>query len=381
MMSLWILTLGQFIACKGCQDTKVQDIDTGEIVEFSNNWGKWLDMAQTPDGQPIIAYYDITHGALGLATGTLNGTAVSWEHQEIDGYPNEQGLDSGDRGAYASVAVDDAGTTWVAYYDASLQTLRYGMRSTDATEWTLGVADTGGGGTPDAGLFTDMALDAAGNPVIAHYDRGRGELRVTHWNGTAFAGEVIDAGEDAEDASGTIPADTGKFAAIAISEGMEYIAYYDAAGANLMLAKGVAGSYSTEVVDADGDVGRWPSIAVVNGTIHIAYQDVTGESVKLATGTPGDWNRTVVDQGKLVGADTAILNSSSGLMIAYQDSYNNDLKLATQNGDTWNTETLGGVDGAGALGFHNELMEIDGTGFVASYNFTTEKVWFSPVIP
>ena len=28
MFSLWML--GQFIACKGCQETKVQDIDTGE---------------------------------------------------------------------------------------------------------------------------------------------------------------------------------------------------------------------------------------------------------------------------------------------------------------------------------------------------------------
>ena len=31
MFALWLLTLGQFIACKGCQETKVQDIDTGEL--------------------------------------------------------------------------------------------------------------------------------------------------------------------------------------------------------------------------------------------------------------------------------------------------------------------------------------------------------------
>ena len=87
-----------------------------------------------------------------------------------------KGLDQGDRGAYASVAIDDAGTTWVAYYDASLKTLRYGMRTSDASEWTLGVADSGSGGTPDAGLFSDIALDSQGYPVVAHYDQGRGEL-------------------------------------------------------------------------------------------------------------------------------------------------------------------------------------------------------------
>ncbi len=381
MFALWILTLGQFIACKGCQENKVQDVDTGLVNEFSNNWGKWLDMDQTPDGNPVIAYYDITHGALGLATGTINGDSVSWEHEEIDGYPDEQGLDSGDRGAYASLAIDDAGTTWVAYYDASLQTLRYGMRSADSDEWTLGVADSGSGGTPDAGLFSDMTFDAQGNPVIVHYDRGRGELRVAHWDGTAFNGEVIDAGEDSEDASGTIPADTGKFASIAIVDDFEYIAYYDAAGANLMLATGTAGNYSTEIVDADGDVGRWTSIEIVNGTAHIAYQDVTDEAVKVASGTPGNWTRAVVDQGKMIGADTAILSSSNGLQVAYQDSYNNDILIATQNGDGWDTQTLGGSTGSGegALGFHNELIEIDGTSYAATYNFSTEKVWFSAV--
>ena len=39
------------------------------------------------------------------------------------------------------------------------------MRTSDATEWTLGVADNGSGGTPDAGLFSDMALDSQGYPV------------------------------------------------------------------------------------------------------------------------------------------------------------------------------------------------------------------------
>lgn len=379
MFSLWMLTLGQFIACKGCQETKVQDVDTGLVEGFTNNWGKWLDMDKTAEGNPVIAYYDVTHGALGLATGTLGDGAVSWDHEEIDGYPNEQGLDQGDRGAYASVAIDGTGTTWVAYYDASLKTLRYGTRAADSTEWTLGVADNGSGGTPDAGLFSDMAIDPNGHPVIVHYDQGRGDLRVAHWDGTSFGGEIIDAGEDSEDESGTIPADTGKFASIAIVDGFEYIAYYDAAGGNLMLASGLPGNYATEIIDADGDVGQWTSIVVVEGTVHIAYHDVTGNAVKVASGTPGSWTRSIVDEGNMIGADTAITNSENGLVVAYQDSYNNDIMIATQNGASWNTQTLGGVDGDGALGFHNELVEIEGTVYAATYNFTTEKAWFSSI--
>ena len=245
MFALWMVTLGQFIACKGCQETKVQDIDTGAVEEFSNNWGKWLDMTQTPNGEPVIAYYDLTHGALGLATGTLNNGTASWNHEEIDGYPNEQGLDQGDRGAYASLAIDSSGTTWIAYYDASLQTLRYGMRSSESTEWTLGVADSGSGGTPDAGLFSDMALDAQDNPVVAHYDRGRGELRIAHWSDSSFSGEVIDSGEDSEDSSGTISADTGKFASIAISDGFE---------GQVRPRSGLAFRYGLTVTNAPGTI-------------------------------------------------------------------------------------------------------------------------------
>ena len=81
----------------------------------------------------------------------------------------------------------------------------------------------------------------------------------------------------------------------------------------------------------------------------------------------------------MVGADTAVVGSQNGLVVAYQDSYNNDILIATQNADTWNTQSMGGVDGDGALGFHNELVEIDGTVYAATYNSTTETVWFSSV--
>ena len=364
------------MACKGCQETKVNGVDTGAIEEFSNNWGKWLGMTSY-DGQPLIAYYDTTHGALGMATGTITDSGVNWTHEEIDGYPNEQGLDEGDRGAYTSIGVNENGTIWIAYYDSSLKTLRYATRESSETEWTVGVADTGGGGTPDAGLFTDMALDNQGNPVIVHYDQFRGELRVAHWDGTGFSGEVVDSGDDSESDGEPVSSNTGKFASIVIEEGFEYISYYDVAAGNLMLAKGIAGGYSTEIIDAEGDVGQWTSMTVVGGIVHIAYQDITNEAVKLASGSPGSWTNQIVDQGKLIGADTELFNTDAGLKVLYQDSYNNDIRFAEENGTTWNTSTLDGVDNA--LGFHNELVSIDGTLYAACYNFTTEKVWFSSI--
>ena len=114
-------------------------------------------------------------------------------------------------------------------------------------------------------------------------DRFRGELRVAHWDGSSFSGEVVDVGTDYDNGTEVIGADTGKFASITIVEGMEYISYYDVAAGNLMLAKGLPGSYSTEVIDADGDVGQWTDIEVVSGTVHISYHDVTSNALKLAS--------------------------------------------------------------------------------------------------
>ena len=69
----------------------------------------------------------------------------------------------------------------------------------------VGIADSGGGSSSDAGYWASIALDGAGTPVAAHYDHGRGDLRVTRWDGTAFSGAVAWEGEDYTDTGGAPP--------------------------------------------------------------------------------------------------------------------------------------------------------------------------------
>ena len=382
---LALLILPNLIACKGCSDKdgNLNDIAVVEDAEFSTNWGKWLDMTQNSAGEALVVYYDVTQGGLGLATGTLDGSSVTWTHEQIDGYPNEQGLDEGNRGLYASIAVDDSDTIWLSYYDANLEYLRFATKASTDEEWTVGMADAGSGSSTNAGLWSSITLDGDGQPVIAHYDVNGAALRVVHSNGSGgFSAETVDQGEDAEvEVEGlpaVIPAKVGEYAAITFDNGVEYIAYYDRAAGNLKLAWGTAGNYSIEVIDAGGDVGQWPSIIIDGGNVNITYHDLTNDQLKFASGQPGAWSFATIDQGEAIGADSDLIKSSLGLQVAYHDAYNNDIKLASQNSDgTWNTQTLAGVDEA--LGFHNALIEVGGSVYAASYNFSEETVWFSAV--
>ena len=380
--------LPTLVACKGCKSdqtiTPAGLDDTGDgggtgPEEYTNDWGQWLTMDVMQDGRPALAYYDKTKGGLGFAIANIDGETVEWEREEADGYTNEDGLDVGDRGKYASMAVASDGTVWVAYQDVALENLRWARRDPTTHEWTNNTADGGSEPNGTAGMFAALDLDSSSNPVIAHYDSVAQDLRVSRYNGTAFTSEVVDEGTDAVAADGsTIPANVGMFADLVIQDGVEYLAYYDAASGDLKLAWGASGSnYTIEVVDsgeAGADVGQWPNIVVQGGQLWISYHDVTNQDLMLATGAPGSWSMERVDQAEFVGADSAIFLNGTQPSIVYFDGRNNDMRLATKLGEDWQSEQLAGDEGA--LGFHNEVVQAGGAYYGACYDYTAHTVWF-----
>jgi hypothetical protein len=376
---LWMLT---FIGCKSCSENEI--IEKGQVTEtaepeevFTNDWGSWLSMSGLSDGKPIVSYYDKTEGGLGVAIADTSSDPVTWEHQEVDGYKNDQGLDVGNHGKFSALAVSSNDTIWIAHYDVGLRTLRYATKTTTDAEWTIGVADTGGGSSPDAGWFASIALDDSEFPVIAHHDYVKKTLRIARWDGSSFTGEVVDTGEDASDESGeTVDANVGQFTAIAIDSGTEYITYYDAAHGSLKLAYGTSGNYTFETLD-QGNVGQWSSINIVDGILHITYHDVENQDLKYITGTPGSFAIETIDDGEIVGADSDIYVNEDELTVVYFDGKNNNIKKAVRSGDTWTTSTLAGDDGA--LGFHNEIASIGGTLYAACYNYGGQTVWFEAI--
>jgi hypothetical protein len=359
-----------------CRDDGVSPKpDTGETVEDDVDRGQWLSMSTLSSGDVIASYYDRTSGALAVSTGTLTDGAVSWSHDEVDGYTDDNGLDVGDRGHYTSIAVTADDGVWVAYQDISNSTLRYAKRNADGS-WENGLADAGDGLSPEAGFYASLALDASGSPVIAHYERSAAELRIAHWAGAAFTSETVDEGQaHAPDTGATVDADVGQFAHLHIDDdGTERILYYDAANDTLKLATGTSGAYTVTTVDVDA--GGWPSLLVEDGTLHIAYQDITNQNLKYATGDGTTFTASVLDESDYVGADTEIYRDSGGnLAILYFSGSSNDLYQTTESGGAW-TSTL--IDGdEAALGFHNETVEVDGTRYAGCYDYTNRTIWFS----
>jgi hypothetical protein len=379
----------------GCQCNKnITTDDTGpEDAPPERDRGQWLSMGTLSDGTIVASYFDRGEDGLGVAFGTPGAEgAITWRYEEVEGFQDATGLDSGKLGTHTSLAVAPDDVIWVAYYDYGNAALRYARRHKSVSgrtletggTWVTGVADTGGGSRPDAGMWASLALNPEGKPVVAHYDAGQGELRVTRWDGESFGDDTVLEGEEytLQDTGGpSKPADIGKFADLAITaDGTEYIAYYDDAWSRLMLAVGGSAGFEQYVVDEVADVGQWPSLLVAeDGTVHIAYQDVENQNLKYAMGVPGAgaFVKTVVDDGELIGADTEIFVNGDMLSILYFDGQNNDLKQATLAGGAWTTATLAGEDRG--LGYHNEMVVSNGTYYAGCYDYTDRTIWLGTI--
>lgn len=354
----------------------------------SLDWGSWLSMDTSPNGQElVIAYYDREFGALGFAVGYPDEDgSVSWLHEKVDGYQDaNSGLDTGDRGLYASMKVGPDGTVWIASYDATLRQLRWAHRNSGGPatyskySWTTGVIDA----DPGVGTWCSLDLDANGVPVVAYHDETNGTLKVARldpatiadgsyvWTNTvAYQGQPYVA-VDTDDESR--PADVGEHARLEIEGGTEFIAFYDKAQQQLGFVEGQSGVYSGGLISTPGlHQGQWPSILLDGGTVFVAHHDVGAQSLIVSTRQQGGWLHETADNSKFVGADTEIFKRAGKLSVLYFDGHDNDQKLATKEGSVWVTDTVAG-DGL-PIGFHNEIARIGDDWWIASFDFSSRGV-------
>lgn len=373
-----ILTLLPLVVAAGCSCND-QAFIAQTWEDNPNDYGKWLSMGVAPNGDPVMAYYDVTIGAVGFAIGDLQADgSVRWKHEEVDGYAGESNLDPGDVGQFASLAVAPDGTVWVAYY--ALGVLKVAHRVDGV--WTSEVAEAGSGLHPDVGQWASLALDADANPVVAHFNADDGTLLVSRSDGAAWTTAEVAVGQpyDGVDGSGAPvhrDASVGMYANLLIHDSTEYLAYYDAAQQDLRLLEGFAGAYTASTVyHVDGgNVGQWPSLWTDGTRVRVAFEDRgNGDLLFAKREGAGGFETDVAVTGDFAGSDAEIFERNGNAAVAYFDGRTNDMKLAVEGEDGWTVETLGGDQAA--VGFFNEVVTTGGRQFAASYDYTNKTLFW-----
>lgn len=203
----------------------------------------------------------------------------------------------------------------------------------------------GDGSASRVGEHSDLAI-VGGEPAIAYVDETNGELRYAQRSGGTWTEELIDA-----DGDGT-STNTGRWVSLAVlPSGEPAVAFYDEGNEELRYAERSGGVWTDVLVDADGDgtsitVGIYPSLAILSsGEPAIAYYDATGGELRYAERSGGTWTDVLVDAdgdgtSTRVGGYPSLIELPAGLAISYVDDSANTLRLARRVGGVWSDELV-----------------------------------------
>ncbi len=324
-------------------------------------------------------------------------------------------------GAYTSVAV--TGTTiWVAGYSEADWTSDYtwgdlvvGKWNGTAVDWVAvdGVPTDpppdeklydkngfrGGQTEPgdDVGLWTSIAIDGAGNPAVAYYDRTNKALKFAHFDGTSWTIEAVERNAGS---------DIGRYAKLSYVGSTAVIAY-------LVIEPGMSGAVTSKVRVATNTGSSWTfedAVVDTNTPCRKAYcssgtecvketgrctDTVTGCTPECASGTACvDQGGTpacvdIFDKSRIDSYPDAVgtyiataLDGKGGIGIAYYDRIHGNLGIASKAGGAWTTLIVDGqaadLTDTGDMGIGASLF-IDSAGdwhlsYVDGYDETVRYV-------
>ncbi|HEX2569406.1 MAG TPA: hypothetical protein VH877_07585 [Polyangia bacterium] len=331
----------------------------GGISSPGDDVGRYASIALTPAGDPVIAYYDASHGALKYASFGV----VRWQSQVVDQGTGTPTTGGDDFGRYASLTLTRDGRPGIAYYAEVARgasgkresQLRFAQAKVAAPrtrdDWEITTVETRPlpevTGTPPpppdvlpAGiaLFCASARKGDDAPVIAYYDRERGNLRYVEYDAATsrFGTPTILDGE----AGGTDTGDVGQYPSVAWNVDRAHISYVDARRDNLLYVN--TRDRVPEVVDD----GYRPSDESTDAGVTVPVYHLVGDSSSLEM-----WQ--------------------SRPLIAYQDSTAIELRFAIRdpNARRWLLTTVAGNGSPyqGSYGFYARARVTGSTAVLASY--------------
>nr|WP_321498743.1 PEGA domain-containing protein [uncultured Methanolobus sp.] len=261
--------------------------------------------------------------------------------------------DSGDAGEYTSLAYDPAGNPAIVYFDSTDVTLKYAYLCDG--KWTIQTVDNNG----FSGIDSSLDIDNNGNAGISYFDKVNGNLRFAHSIGGYWNTEIVDH-----------IGDVGGYTSFAFDQsGCPGIAYYDSINNGMKYAYKNGNVWTIKTIDS-GYVGLDTSIDFYSpGYPGISYFDSTNFDLKYAYYDGSKWNIQVVDSEGLVGEYNSLkLYKSKYPGISYYDSSNGDLKYAYKNESKWIVQK---VDTQGNVGLETSV-DFDNAGFpgISYYDYS-----------
>jgi len=311
--------------------------------------------------------------AIGRPQAGPDGAAtIEWRHERIEGYPaNNLVDDSDDVGRYTAQRTAPDGTVWVAYHDRTNGQLKVAHRL-GPSSWEAPVAIEGRGGLwadmtlSAAGrpIVVHVDDEAAAVKITRLLDDG--------WRtDVVYEGRPQD---DLDDEGNPVvrPAGVSHTRIVARGE-TEAIALYNSARQSLVVLEGSGTVFEAAEVDRTADVGAWPSIERAGDDLVVAYHDVENQDLKVATRTSGTWSVETVDDGELRGADTEVFVRDGNIGVVYFDGHDNDARIAVREGAEWTLDRVGAD--LQAVGYHNEVVKAGGRFWAVSYSYTDRAPW------
>ncbi len=277
---------------------------------------------------------------------------------------------AGTVGMWTSLALDNSGNPVISYYhfdSADLKILHCNDPNCEGNNESITSPDTNG----DVGNFTSLTLDNAGNPVVSYYDATQDNLKIMHCNDADCAGnnEIINTPDMA--------GDVGLWTSLQLdSLGNPVVSYFDQTNENLKVLHcndpDCAGDNESIISpDTVGDVGRYNSLELDSaGNPVVSYfdGDINFDLKVIHCNDPncagGDDNITSPDTDVFVGLFTSlVLNENDHPIVSYYDLDNLSLRLLHCGSPTCNTVPTADAGGPYQVDEGGTIM-LDGSGSV-----------------
>jgi hypothetical protein len=265
-----------------------------EQVDQDKAVGEYVSLAIDQNDKTYISYYDGDNQNLRMAsyvgTGGNCGQNFSWYCELVD--------TDGAVGKYTSIAVNPVNNeVAITYYDETNGALKYAVKHCNSTcTWNISTISKGAFGIK-TGMYTSLKFDSNGKPRMTYYYSnpiGDDFLNYAHWVGTGGNCGIGDANEKWQCDNIDFGNGVGKYTSLGLtSTGDPRIAYYDSGKGDLKFAKpggellncGPGNTWTCYEIDKSGDVGQYASMYIDTNhgdKPHIAYYDATNDMLKYA---------------------------------------------------------------------------------------------------